>query len=173
MISAPPSRETERVFTIYQTLFTEAYATARDLNRKLEYDLAHIKKHVNPARSGEMGRSVALLLASIHAPSVWSCAQQHRRHQAERNATAALLAIMAYRAEHNRWPATLAEATPGDLARFRPDPFGAGELVYRVDSGRPLLYSVGMNGEDDGGKRAEKLWAESGDAVFWPPVVEN
>ena len=43
-------------------------------------------------------------------------------------------------------------------------------MIYRVVDGRPLLYSVGRDGDDDGGERAAdgKRWSAEGDAVFWP-----
>jgi len=54
------------------------------------------------------------------------------------------------------------------------DPFSDKPLVYRRTEDGFILYSVGPNFEDDGGvvgkdeKGRVKMWADEGDAVFWP-----
>jgi hypothetical protein len=76
------------------------------------------------------------------------------------------LAIRAFQAENNRWPANLEELVPEYLAAVPEDPYGNGPLRYRLIDGKYVLYSVGGNGRDDGGKMiAYRKWhlAEPGD----------
>jgi type II secretory pathway pseudopilin PulG len=62
-------------------------------------------------------------------------------------------AVRAYRMRHGSYPRTLAEAGVADLNR---DPITGGEFVYRPGAKGFLLYSRGVDGQDDGGKRVEE-----------------
>lgn len=59
-------------------------------------------------------------------------------------------AVRAYRLRHGSYPRTLAEA---GVAGLNQDPITGGEFVYRPGEKGFLLYSVGVDGKDDGGKR--------------------
>ena len=161
--------EAVRIYEQRERLFAEPYRKARELYEKLQGDDEHIKENIDETREGEVGRTMIRLLASISMPSEWKMAINFRRLIADRNATYLILTIHAYKAKHGRWPKSLTEAAPGELAEFHSDPFSNRDFVYRLDDGKPLLYSVGINGKDDAGKRAEKTWAETGDRVYWPP----
>lgn len=72
-------------------------------------------------------------------------------------ATVTLAAIELFRLRHGRLPDNLHELMPGCLAVLPIDPYSGRPLKYRVmpeDTDVPpfLLYSVGMNGKDDGGE---------------------
>jgi hypothetical protein len=64
------------------------------------------------------------------------------------------LAIRAYRLDHGRNPAKLADLVPEYLSGLPKDPFSGGQFVYRLTPKGYLLYSVGVNGVDDGGKQS-------------------
>ena len=161
--------EVQLIYARYERLFLEPYLKARQQNEEIQHEFEQIKDNIDPSREGEMGRTMVRLLASISASSHWRAAVAFRRLVADRNATYLILAIHAYKGKHGSWPTRLAEATTGELAQFRNDPFSNSDLVYRLDHDEPVLYSVGYNGKDDGGQRAEKSWAETGDRVYWPP----
>lgn len=81
----------------------------------------------------------------------------------------ALLALRAYPAERGGFPASLdALVAAGCLARVPQDPFAGAPLRYRRAGGRYVLYSVGPDGDDDGGRaivparRETKHWVEAG-----------
>ena len=61
-------------------------------------------------------------------------------------------ALAAYRADRGTYPAKLADLVPKYVAEVPKDIFNASELHYRPEGGGYLLYSVGANGKDDGGK---------------------
>ena len=64
-----------------------------------------------------------------------------------------MFALRAYRVEHHTYPATLAALAPGYLPRVPQDPFALSDpLRYRRIGNSYLLYSVGPDGKDDGGK---------------------
>ncbi len=62
------------------------------------------------------------------------------------------LAIRAYSLQRGRKPAKLDDLVPDYLPEVPKDPFSGKELVYRVTPTGYLLYSVGVDGKDDGGK---------------------
>ena len=56
------------------------------------------------------------------------------------------LAIQAYSLEHGRNPAKLADLVPGYLPEVPKDPFGGGEMVYRLTPTDYELHSIGIDG---------------------------
>ncbi len=80
------------------------------------------------------------------------------------------LAIRAYRFDRGRNPAKLADLVPDYLSALPNDPFSGGQFVYRLTPEGYLLYSVGVNGVDDGGRPAGLAGlAEDGDILLDDP----
>lgn len=70
-----------------------------------------------------------------------------------RQLTAVALALAACKAEKGKYPAKLAELSPGYLKEVPKDFFSGGkDFVYKPAGDGCVLYSVGENGQDDGGK---------------------
>ncbi len=64
-----------------------------------------------------------------------------------------LLALRAYRLDHGAYPAALSALAPNYLKAVPDDPFAlSGPLRYKNLGSKYLLYSVGPDGKDDGGK---------------------
>jgi hypothetical protein len=59
--------------------------------------------------------------------------------------------LAAYRAENGKYPAELTDLTPKYIASVPLDPFSGRRLIYKRQAGGYVLYSVGVNGKDDGG----------------------
>jgi len=77
--------------------------------------------------------------------------------------TGCAAAVRAYKLRHGRYPKTLAEAGVKDLNY---DPYTGGEFTYKVKPTRGfLIYSVGKDGKDDGGKRAVRNFDKPGTDV--------
>lgn len=70
----------------------------------------------------------------------------------ENDAVMTVLALELYRRRNAHWPDTLAELTPDLLPNVPLDRFTGKPLYYRLREGRPLLYSAGTDGDDDGGR---------------------
>lgn len=65
-------------------------------------------------------------------------------------------ALQVYKAEHGVYPVTLHTLIPQYLTNIPVDPFAhANTLRYRVQGEKYLLYSVGPDGRDDGGRPIE------------------
>ncbi|MEX2118058.1 MAG: hypothetical protein WD847_00495 [Pirellulales bacterium] len=65
------------------------------------------------------------------------------------------LAIRSYRLERGNLPADLGQLAPDYLAALPEDPFSSAPLVYRREVEGYVLYSVGVNRRDDGGRPGE------------------
>lgn len=62
-------------------------------------------------------------------------------------------ALRAYRLDHGTYPAALTALVPGYLKAVPTDPFAlSGPLRYKTVDAKYVLYSVGPDGKDDGGK---------------------
>jgi len=64
-------------------------------------------------------------------------------------------ALAAYRADRGTYPARLAELVPKYVGEVPEDIFSGSELHYQPDAKGYVLYSVGVNGKDDGAKTYE------------------
>jgi hypothetical protein len=96
--------------------------------------------------------------------------------QQQRDAMITVLDIVAHRAEHGEWPATLSDANSLVSGEHRLDRFDGQSLKYRLSTVGPLLYSVCTDRDDDGGQwRPEPVVEKSiddspeidGDWILW------
>lgn len=62
------------------------------------------------------------------------------------------IALQRYHREHGRWPDTLDELSPALLPQVPVDRITGGPLHYRIVDDRPMVYSVGVDLDDDGGR---------------------
>jgi hypothetical protein len=63
------------------------------------------------------------------------------------------LALRAFRAENGKYPTALDELAPRYLKEIPADPFGGGEkLRYKRTANSYVLWSIGPDGKDDGGR---------------------
>jgi hypothetical protein len=76
------------------------------------------------------------------------------------------LALRCYQSERAQVPALLEELVPGYLARVPQDPLSGKPMVYRPQGTNWLLYSVGVDRVDDGGKPAGRALETTGDILF-------
>jgi hypothetical protein len=88
----------------------------------------------------------------------------------QRHSVAVVLAILQYQQRHGRLPAGLDDLHQADAVCDVTDPFSDEPLRYRTaDGGHSfVLYSVGPDQKDDGGKD-NHFERGSGDFVYWPP----
>jgi hypothetical protein len=70
----------------------------------------------------------------------------------QRDAVLAASAILRFQRRHGAWPTTLKRLIPEFLGSLPVDRCDGQSLLYRVTPAGPLLYSVGTDGDDDGGR---------------------
>lgn len=71
--------------------------------------------------------------------------------QARFDAALAGLAAEEFRLQHGRWPTDWSELVPQFLPQVPPDPWTGRPMLLRPTSAGMVIYSVGVNGADDGG----------------------
>ena len=68
------------------------------------------------------------------------------------------VALRLYYTDNHRYPAKLSELVPKYVHAIPPDPFGNKPFVYRLNSpNNYLLYSIGVNFRDDGGRAGKTI----------------
>ena len=109
---------------------------------------------------------VALLMPAL---SVGATAEDRGEMQFE--LTRVALALAAYRVDQGKHPEKLSELSPRYLAQVPKDRFTDAELHYQRQNGGYLLYSVGRNGTDDGGRTLSDIPDDSQERPDWDDLV--
>jgi hypothetical protein len=135
----------------------------KELDR-IEADLRALKKEAtDPASLARLvvgkgppdkavGKAIGNVLISLMMPAARKVQSAHDRiEQVQRNLHVAF-ALAAYEHDHGRYPAKLDELAPKYLASVPGDLFSGKSLIYRPSGKGYLLYSVGVNGKDEGGR---------------------
>ncbi|MCC6580634.1 MAG: hypothetical protein IT440_09340 [Phycisphaeraceae bacterium] len=112
-------------------------------------------------------------------------AATRERYLAHREGAIIGIALELYRREYGDYPAKLDALVPAYLPTLPVDRITGGPLLYHVTDGQPVVYSVGADRDDDGGRRGTDLYAPSpgvpgsppskvdtGDWVIWPQTME-
>lgn len=103
-----------------------------------------------------------------------------------RDAAQVAIGLTIWRMRSGAWPESLDQLVPAMLPAVPPDRMDGQPLRYRVQDGQPLIYSVGMDRIDDGGREsalsyhtisplsserlAQMQTAQNkGDWILWPP----
>lgn len=89
--------------------------------------------------------------ASLLVPALGALIRtaDHQRQHAD--AVLVAIALELYRRDHEAYPDDLALLVPRQLPVTPMDMFTGRPLRYKLANGRPLVYSVGVDGDDDGG----------------------
>ncbi|MHC4570985.1 MAG: hypothetical protein ACYS0C_02765 [Planctomycetota bacterium] len=140
--------------------------------------------HKTPARiraeNIEVGRQAMELikgniLLEMLAPAYSRVIEISYRLPADVGSTLTIIAILRYRQDKRGYPGSLEKLIEANYLKELPmDPWSDKPLVYKKTDEDFILYSFGQNCKDDGGqvhrddKGIVKLWADEGDAVFWP-----
>lgn len=112
-------------------------------------------------------------LSNLLLPALDTTLATHYHSLLRRRLAAVALAIRLYEADHGSLPRALDALVPDYLSAVPKDPFAADGLVigYCPDAIPPVLYSVGTDGIDEGGRyafeQAESRPWDSADIVFF------
>jgi len=127
----------------------------------------------NQHKLNEIARGNPFL--QLESPTFPRMAQLAWHMKTHRAALVTTLGVIRYQKETGQYPTDLNElVAAGYLNRLPIDPYSGRPLVYRQTDGGFLLYSLGTNLKDNGGKLGTdsqgrpRMWADNGDWVFWP-----
>ena len=71
-----------------------------------------------------------------------------------------LIALEKYKRDHGEYATSLELLVPAYLPRAPIDPYSGRPLIYRREGDDYRLYSVGANGQDDGGRPSPEEWSQ-------------
>jgi ABC-type transport system involved in multi-copper enzyme maturation permease subunit len=112
-------------------------------------------------------------MVKMVVPATTRLLSSFRRSQALLHTAIVALAVERFRREHGRWPDTVAELVPGKLQHVYIDPYDGKPLRYRRNSDGVVIYSVGPDLVDNGGKMDRTNRMLSGTDVgiqLWDPT---
>lgn len=92
------------------------------------------------------------LPVAIVMPALSRASMLAERATQERDAALVVLACELYRRHNSDWPASLGDLTPRYLPAVPVDRFDGQPLRYRLVDGQPVIYSIGADCDDDGGR---------------------
>jgi hypothetical protein len=98
------------------------------------------------------GQLLGDFLMGLLIPAVVKVQYAHDRNQQIQRNLLVAFALAQYRSEHGHYPKRLAALAPHYLAEVPGDLFAAKALTYRPSENGFLVYSVGINGQDDQGR---------------------
>lgn len=141
--------------------------------RELETSLIEIEKEQTEGLSIEEIMSFRLFLGSPLSSIRYL--DLVLRERARLRGTRVVLALHVHYAKHGKWPKSLKAIDKKlglkGLKKIIIDPYSDKRFIYKLKDGRPLLYSVGVDGKDDGGVHHSKFGDGAtgpADFVFWP-----
>jgi hypothetical protein len=106
----------------------------------------------NGAPDKGAGKAIGQVMIGLLLPATRKVQTAYdRAEQTQRNLHVAF-ALAAYRGDHGRYPAKLDALATKYLAAVPGDVFSGKALIYRPADKGYLVYSVGPNGKDDGGR---------------------
>jgi hypothetical protein len=135
---------------VYQAWRTGVVQWMRDVHRALQeskgdMDAFAVRAEQLDARLYDAKESQKLSRRGVEwmVMPLASSAKNAQKLLVERELTLATLDVVAFRQKNQRWPASLPVA--------RVDRFSKQPLHYELRAGKPVLWSVGPNGKDEGG----------------------
>ena len=99
-------------------------------------------------------------------PTRQRAAGRHNRIVAQERLLAAELALRCYLTDKARVPARLEDLVPDYLSKVPQDPFTGQAMIYRPQGTNWLVYSVGEDGVDNGGRPVARGLMTPGDLLY-------
>ena len=135
-----------------------------------EIVLGRALQDVTPESRAVLSRQLADCIASICMPFLSQVSIVSARVQTEGIVLQTAGALAAYRADTGKFPETLDALVPKYLPTVPPDAFDSQPLKYSRTADGFLLYSVGDNGKDEGGKTDRSAKPEVDDIAIRVPA---
>ncbi len=135
---------------------------------------APFESEVRALQQGPTGR-IHFWLLELLFPGLDALRNRIALSDGERDGLFIGLALELYHRQHHQWPSSLADLSPQWLPETPVDRITGKPLKYKIVDDRPLVYSVGPDHDDDGGRPTEKdvrpcsptSTADDGDWIIW------
>lgn len=102
--------------------------------------------------AGEVAHTNFYFLSAMVLPAFASGARREAATQAQIELAATGLAVVRFHTALEKWPGSLNELVPQFLNAVPADPFNGQPLHFRPLENGGIIYSVGADGKDDGGR---------------------
>ncbi|MCK4284406.1 MAG: hypothetical protein KAX44_08825, partial [Candidatus Brocadiae bacterium] len=116
---------------------------------------------------GKIRRFLRVLDDAVVPRYTWLVRAKVRSHARLRAARAAL-AVEEWRLRHGTWPDSPEQLVPGLMEAFPEDAFSGGPIRYRKTANGVVLYSIGIDGEDNGGLSEDEAYERLGPPEYEP-----
>jgi hypothetical protein len=127
-------------------------------------DSPTIDDEIRAMQTGPLSK-MRYLFVNLLFPGYDALRSRYTMSQGERDGVLIGLALELYHREHGKWPANLAELSPRWLPHIPVDRITGELLKFKIVDDRPIVYSIGVDGNDDGGMLPS---ACEGDATQYP-----
>ena len=117
-------------------------------------DLRVLLRNIAQAGSlrGGLGRQMGHVVVALLLPALSGAINADDRNTTNDSMVPVVFALAAYRADDGAYPTDLAALVPKYLSAIPEDLFSGGPLRYKREGPGYVLYSVGPNGKDEGGR---------------------
>jgi hypothetical protein len=129
---------------------------------QLDHDMRSLRSEYGPDQlisaitiavaRGEMTLLMGKVLTVLFVPALAPAAEAENRACTRVSLEQVAFALAAYHADHGSYPDSLSVLVPKYISRLPKDLYTEQPLHYRREDAGFLLYSVGRNGVDDGGR---------------------
>lgn len=108
-------------------------------------------------------------IINLYLPPISKIHQIFYQNNTCENALLTTIGIFRYNLEHDKFPEKLDVLITEGLINSLPiDPYSDQPLIYKTADDSFMLYSIGRDFDNDGGKHDKHWGKEDGDYVFWP-----
>jgi ABC-type transport system involved in multi-copper enzyme maturation permease subunit len=134
-------------------------ALLRYMTRFVEIAKLKVEEHESHmAELAAVGAELPALARALVISPAWTLVpvrmvEANRHNQAVMRSAIGMTAVERYRRAHGGWPETLDALVPAFLSLVPTDPYDGRPLRYRRLPGGVVVYSVGPDGEDNGGTK--------------------
>ncbi|HEX4588374.1 MAG TPA: hypothetical protein VH120_00470 [Gemmataceae bacterium] len=135
--------------------------------------LKTVKPRITGPEDEISGESIGNTLAALFLPAVQKLQTAQDRYDQTRQNLFIAFVLAAYHADNGRYPPKLDDLAPNYLTAVPGDLFSGRPLIYRPTKNGYLLYSVGPNGVDDGGRSYADSPPGDDIVVRMPPPEPN
>lgn len=178
---------------LYDSLLDEMIAAHQGPPWRWDYDATHAADERLEAISSSPAGKLRYFLTQLFLPGIGAVFSADQRAIQNRDAAEVAVALVLWHRRHGQWPESLDHLVPDLLPAVPRDRFDGKPFRYAVRDGQPILYSTGIDHDDDGGRPAEPPenalgpfgpddpedknphpagTSDDGDWILWPPVKE-
>ncbi|HEX5444821.1 MAG TPA: hypothetical protein VFW87_13370 [Pirellulales bacterium] len=140
---------------LYESILDEMIAAHQGPPWEWDYDTTHAVDQRLTALRDSVGGTLRFFLPIIMLPALGNVFSVDQRAVQIRDAAEVAIALELWHRRHDAWPTSLDQLLPDLLPSVPSDRYDGQPLRYTLRDGKPILYSVGVDRNDDGGRPSD------------------